>query len=115
MNETSLIDIYTKTKQSALDASLAEASSSPWGGHLFQKNPSKLDIALKSVSGRTAYSETAYNDLLQRYVTQISIVEQFEKTIIETDQQVSSLLTRITMAFVVIIVLTAWIFGAFLK
>jgi len=113
MNKAASLDAYREPQRETEDFERKE-----FGGHRynyfdissFQIKPTELDVALNQVKERT-FSESEYDDLLTRYLKQITVSERYEKLIEEMDTNVSSVLTKMTLAFSAVIILTALLFG----
>ena len=92
----------------------APSGSQPFDIGTLQTKSTQLDLALRK-TGEKTFTESAHTDLITRYVAQIDLTERYEKLITETDNQVASLLTRMAFIFVVVIILTAVVFGGFFR
>lgn len=77
-------------------------------------NQSKTTQAgLSSRLDRDIYKESDVNSLLDEYRKHKRLAEEYESVIAETDSRVSDLIIRLVIAFLIVIVLTAFLFSKF--
>ena len=62
---------------------------------------------------KASYEERVVNSLLDGYLKHKRLAEEYEKVIAETDSRVSDLIIGLVVAFLIVIVLTAFLFSKF--
>lgn len=115
MSELTLSEYYKAKSLKPEEHLLAEPTShGDLAGTAMGVVASDLDVAIRRMgkAGRV-FSESEYDNLLGKYLGQMNLAENYEKLIQETDEKVSSLLTKLALIFVAVVILTAFVFSVF--